>query len=121
MISCFSGQTLYDSWEDMLYNILFTAYPIGWFAVFDKQGKYDLLETNSEAYKIGMDGKCFNLRQFWKWYFYAFISSLIIFLCVFIHMKDNFNNDLLMFDLWSMGKYIFNYRGCHIPKYRISS
>lgn len=86
-----------------MYNILFTAYPIGWFAVYDKEDDYDKLETNSEAYKIGMEFKCFNFFQFWKWYLYAFITSLIIFFSVYVGMSNSFNNHLLMWDIWTIG------------------
>lgn len=104
--SNYSGQNLYDPFVDTLYNILFTAYPIGWFAVYDKEENYDVLETKADAYKIGMESKCFNFFQFWKWYLYAFITSLIIFFYVFLTMENNVNTDLFMYDLWTMGIFL---------------
>ncbi len=35
--SAFSGQVLYESWIYQLYNILYTAVPIMWYALMDLQ------------------------------------------------------------------------------------
>ena len=55
--SYFSGQTIYDPILDTLYNIIFTAYPIGWFATYDKELNYDKLESSPDLYEIGMKNK----------------------------------------------------------------
>ena len=36
-VSAFSGQTLYESVLYQGYNIVFTAFPIMWFAIFDQE------------------------------------------------------------------------------------
>jgi len=107
LVSFYSGQNLYDPFVDTLYNILFTAYPIGWFAVYDTEDDHEVLETDSEAYRIGMEGKCFNFFQFWRWYIYAFVNSLIIYFWVTQYLSDNVNNDLYSFDLWTIGVVIY--------------
>ena len=35
IVSAFSGQSIYEQWIYQLYNIVFTAIPIMWYALFD--------------------------------------------------------------------------------------
>lgn len=35
--STYSGQVLYESWVYQLFNIVFTALPIMWYALFDSE------------------------------------------------------------------------------------
>ena len=35
IVSTFSGQSIYEQWIYQLYNIVFTAIPIMWYALFD--------------------------------------------------------------------------------------
>jgi magnesium-transporting ATPase (P-type) len=106
--SHFSGQTLYDPVLDTLYNILFTAYPIGWFATFDRESNYDHMECNSKLYKKGMSNEYFNLFIFWLWFFLANSAGLIIYLfnCfVFPYALQGENSDIV--DQWSIGSSMF--------------
>ena len=53
--SAFSGQKLYEAVIYQMYNIIFTAIPIIWFAIFDFQYKKEELLKNSKHYKIGLN------------------------------------------------------------------
>jgi len=64
----------------MLYNILFTCYPIGWFATYDKELNYDELEQNPKYYKKGLKKGYFNKIIFWRWYFYGLVAGILIYL-----------------------------------------
>lgn len=33
--NAFSGQSLYENWIYQMYNILFTSFPIIWYAIYD--------------------------------------------------------------------------------------
>jgi hypothetical protein len=101
--SYFSGQLIYDPMLDTLYNILFTAYPIGWFATYDKELNYDKLELEPILYEIGMSNKYFNVYIFWRWYVYAFTAGLIIYWQTSNIFIWAITNDYEIYDLWSMG------------------
>jgi phospholipid-transporting ATPase len=49
-VSAFSGQTLYESWIYQLYNIVFTAFPIMWYAVMDKEFSKIVFQQQPEKY-----------------------------------------------------------------------
>jgi magnesium-transporting ATPase (P-type) len=89
---------LYDPYIDIFYNILFTAYPIGWFATYDKERNYDELENNPKFYRKGLENGYFNIYVFWQWYFYGLIGGILIFWFVSL---VNSRNDLE--DLWLIG------------------
>lgn len=89
---------LYDPYIDICYNILFTAYPIGWFATYDKERNYDELENNPKFYRKGLENRYFNAYVFWQWYFYGLVGGMLIFWFVAL---VNSKNDLE--DLWLIG------------------
>lgn len=80
-LSGFSGQSLYEQWIYQMYNIVFTAFPIIWFAVFDEQHPKEKLMTVSKYYKVGLLSKYyaitnhldenFSRGKFWRWVFYG--------------------------------------------------
>lgn len=55
--SALSGQPLYEQWLYQLYNILFTAFPVMWFALFDEQFVKEELLSNPNHFKIGIKSK----------------------------------------------------------------
>ena len=82
---------IYDPVVDILYNILFTCYPIGWFATYDKELNYDELENNPKYYEKGLKNGYFNKLIFWRWYFYGLIAGILIYLQI---IKTFNTNDL---------------------------
>jgi len=89
---------LYDPYIDICYNILFTAYPIGWFATYDKERNYDELENNPKYYRKGLENGYFNAYVFWQWYFYGLIGGILIFWFVsIVYLKNNLE------ELWLIG------------------
>lgn len=98
---------MYDPYLDVLYNILFTAYPIGWFATYDKELNYDKLELDPMLYDIGMNNRHFNNFVFWRWYLYAFTAGLIIYWQTTSILLWSINNYFEMFDLWAIGTAIY--------------
>lgn len=78
---------------DSMYNIIFTAYPIGWFATYDKERNYDELENNPKYYKKGLQNGYFNVYIFWQWYFYGLVAGILIFWHIsFVYMHNNLEN-----------------------------
>ncbi len=71
--SVFSGQVFYEMWMYQIFNIVFTAFPIIIFALFDQQYKREVLMTEPKKYRVGLRNECFNSRIFWRWIAYGVI------------------------------------------------
>ena len=56
-MSAFSGQGIYEQWTYQLYNIVYTAFPIMFYALFDSQNTRLELLTNPQLYVIGLRSK----------------------------------------------------------------
>ena len=89
--SLFGGQTIYDPWIYQLYNIVFAAFPIIWFGVYDKQVSGDKLISNPKYYTQGIVGKLFGSRRFWKWIFYGTVQALVLYVFSFRVGLDPYN------------------------------
>ena len=61
--SLFGGQTIYDPWIYQLYNIVFAAFPIMWYGVYDKQVSDAKLTSNPKYYTQGIVGKLFEIGR----------------------------------------------------------
>jgi phospholipid-transporting ATPase len=56
-VSAFGGQPFYESWIYQCYNIVFTAFPIMWFALYDSEYSREELISNPKHYTIGLKSK----------------------------------------------------------------
>ena len=95
--SYFSGYLFYDSFMDTFYNILFTAWPVGWYATYDRETSYEKMLKNNMPYKNGMDNLFFNAKMIFKYYLYACgISFAIFYINTFVLSYSNsyFNDDI---------------------------
>ena len=81
--SAFSGQTLYESWLYQGYNIVFTAFPIMWFAIFDQEFEKREFVKDPYLYWIGISDACYSYAKLWRIVFQAIGNALIIDLFVF--------------------------------------
>jgi phospholipid-transporting ATPase len=77
--SYFSGYLFYDAIMETLYNILFTAWPVGWFAIYDRETSFKNMLKNNLPYKNGMKNLHFNAKMIIKYYLYACGISFAIF------------------------------------------
>ena len=64
--SAFSGQTLYESWLYQGYNIVFTAFPIMWFAIFDQEFQKKEFVKDPYLYWIGISDACYSYGKLWR-------------------------------------------------------
>lgn len=106
--SYLSGQLIYDPMMDTFYNVLYTAFPVGWYATADREVSYEVLLNTPKMYKKGMKDKLFNYYVIIRWYCYAFFTGLFIYLVhqyVFAYSVTYFNFKL--YDLWSIGSSIY--------------
>jgi phospholipid-transporting ATPase len=65
--SLFSAQSIYNEVLFNAYNIIFSTFPLVWFAIADKEYTYKVLEKNPVYYIQGIKGKSFSTGRFWKW------------------------------------------------------
>ena len=70
-LSLFSGTFFYNSIMYACYNVLFTAVPIIWFAVFDWEYDKRTLLKSPILYSIGLENIYFSSYVFWRWVAYA--------------------------------------------------
>lgn len=106
-LSVFSGQTLYESWIYQMYNIVFTAFPIMWFATFDFQKRKEEFLENPSYYSIGLKNELFNNRIFWRWIVYAAWQALFILLICFESFERTLSDHGQTSGLWSDGMIVY--------------
>mmetsp|Transcript_10350 Transcript_10350/g.10221 ORF Transcript_10350/g.10221 Transcript_10350/m.10221 type:complete len:94 (-) Transcript_10350:310-591(-) len=76
IVSAFSGMSIYEQWLYLFFNVVFTAFPIMWFAVFDYEyTKKELAED--PKYYIYIVKKSISLGKFLRWIFFAVWQSMI--------------------------------------------
>ena len=77
-ISVFSAQVFYNTWVLMLFNFLFSAVPVAFYAVFDREYEKEELVNKPEHYKIGLLGQLFSTGKFWVWILEGAIQSGVV-------------------------------------------
>jgi phospholipid-transporting ATPase len=89
ILSAYSGQTIYEQWIYQLFNILFTALPIGWFSLCDAEFDKETLKTSPNLYLQGPKGRLFNAILFWKIMIFGILQAiLLMFLVSYTFDKD---------------------------------
>ena len=78
MVTIFSGTLIYHQLLMSAYNVLFTAFPIIWFACMDFQFTKERLLSDPAQYKYGLRNLHFNSRIFARWLFDAFWQSALM-------------------------------------------
>lgn len=72
--SSYSGVNIFEQWLYQLYNIVFTALPIMWFAVFDYEYPKEVLDRDPKYYIYVTNPTLTNYR-FGRWVFYSVWQS----------------------------------------------
>lgn len=82
MFNGFSGVPIYEKMIYIGYNILFTAYPVVWFAIMDLEISKKELISNPYNYELGLLNLCFSKFIFLRWFFYGvWQGALLFFMC----------------------------------------
>lgn len=82
MFNGFSGVPIYEKMIYIGYNILFTAYPVVWFAIMDLEISKKELISNPYNYELGLLNLCFSKFIFLWWFFYGvWQGALLFFMC----------------------------------------
>ncbi|KAF9189250.1 hypothetical protein BGZ50_000866 [Haplosporangium sp. Z 11] len=88
----FSGQTVYESWTNSLFNVALTVLPPLSLGIFDQYVSARMLDRYPQMYMLGQKSEFFNVKTFWGWATNAIFHSVLIFFAVaFI-----FNGDLIL-------------------------
>ncbi len=101
--SLFSAVYIYDQYLFSCYNIIFTTFPIIWFAIADKEFTYRELESEPKYYIQGIKGRKFTHGRFWKWIVYA-IGQGIVLLYLFSEINQSVSSSGKPMDLVNLGK-----------------
>ncbi|KAF7729967.1 hypothetical protein EC973_003380 [Apophysomyces ossiformis] len=80
----FSGQTLYESWTIMFFNVVFTILPPMAMGVLDQFSCEKLLYKYPQLYTLGQNNEFFNQKRFWGWILNAIYHStaLVLFMMI---------------------------------------
>jgi magnesium-transporting ATPase (P-type) len=121
--SAFGGQPLYDQWLYQLYNILFTAFPIMWYALFDEEFLKEELLSNPKHFKIGLKSKQahasindpildlnFGKYRFWRWILYGTCQTLMLQIIGFHSLEGGeaiYDHEGQPSSLWITGTHIY--------------
>mmetsp|Transcript_40657 Transcript_40657/g.53331 ORF Transcript_40657/g.53331 Transcript_40657/m.53331 type:complete len:254 (-) Transcript_40657:412-1173(-) len=87
--SAFSGQVLYEPLIYQGYNIVFTAIPIMWFAVFDEEFKKGTLHNEPKHYWIGLSNHYFSFKLLTTTVLKGIANGLLIYLFIFESLNGN--------------------------------
>lgn len=100
----FSGQSIIESWSLTLYNVVFVALPPFVIGIFDQYISANMLNQYPQLYRIGQEGKFFNVEIFWSWAVNGFYHSAIIYIAVInIYKYGNQFLDGEIADIWVVG------------------
>lgn len=83
-ISDFSATDVYNLWLYQLYNVMFTAFPIMWYSIFDWEFDKEKFLNEPNHYLIGLYDVYFNKYTFWRWFGYAIWQGA--FLCAIVYV-----------------------------------
>lgn len=92
--NAFSGQTLYEPFLYQGYNLVFTAFPIIWFAVYDLQHPKAKFLKDPSLYEIGLKNECFSTTSFFQNILNAIVNGCMIwFFCFYCEDSTVVNSE----------------------------
>jgi len=87
-----------------VYNMIFTALPVIFFAIFDKDINEEDLEKYPELYNRSKDNKDLNAKTFFLWMVNAVWHSLVFYFgAVYLWRDGIFQQDGQAFGIWELG------------------
>ncbi|KAJ3408052.1 hypothetical protein HDU80_007046 [Chytriomyces hyalinus] len=75
----FSGQTLFESWMQSCYNVMFTLLQPVALGIFDQYVSARMLDRYPQLYKLGQRSEFYNNKTFLFWTFNSFLHSFMIY------------------------------------------
>ena len=86
-----SIETLYDSWNLMLFNITWTSLPIFVFGLLEQNIKSKPLLSNPVLYRRISKNYLMTLREFLLWFLYGLWHALAIFFGWYLFFNSGLN------------------------------
>ena len=99
-VSAFSGLTIFEQWLYQLYNILFSCFPIMWFAVFDYELPKQILSKHPKYYIYTVNPTLTNYK-FGRWIFYAVWQSIVLCILAFFPFESQGGS------FWMEGNFVY--------------
>ncbi|KAI8928628.1 hypothetical protein BC831DRAFT_500154 [Entophlyctis helioformis] len=75
----FSGQTLFETWTQSSYNIVFAFFQPMAIGVFDQYLSARMLDRYPQLYRLGQTNEFYNSYTFWSWIINSFFHSLVMY------------------------------------------
>lgn len=98
LFNAFTGTSLIDPWALALYNVWFTAFPIMFLAVLDKDilpQRILSIDGFPELYEDGMNHRLFNTKVFWKYIVNAIFHSALSFFVPLLSLISTQRADIM--------------------------
>ncbi|EGR33523.1 phospholipid-translocating p-type flippase family protein, putative [Ichthyophthirius multifiliis] len=105
--SGFSGAFIYDLFLFQCFNAVFTAFPIVFYAVMDKDLSSKVLVNSPSLYRTGIEGMFMNNQEFFIWFLGGFWHAAAIFFVFMFSMDSVGELDGRMNDQVVIGQSIF--------------
>ncbi|KAJ3293771.1 hypothetical protein HK104_004206 [Borealophlyctis nickersoniae] len=104
----FSGQTLFETWTQSLYNIAFAIFQPIAIGVFDTFVSARTLDRYPQLYRLGQRGEFYTHTRFFGWILNSFFHSLLMYyLCCSIFHEGAVMSDGLVAGNWMLGEMIY--------------
>lgn len=107
-LTMFSGQSAFQDWFLSLYNVLFTAWPVGVVAVLDQDVKSTSRLRFPTLYMQGQRNQCFTAWKITLWLVNGIIQALLCVSVVFLgysKYSDRINGQMV--DIYTVGTTMF--------------
>eukprot|EP00667_Euglena_gracilis_P001976 EG_transcript_1978 len=96
--SGWSGQSMFDSWAQMLYSVVYTSFPVLVLAGLEQHVRQKSLLKHPAMYEWGRDDMLFNCKWFVVYVWIAAYQAVALFYIPYLSYVDTG-----MADLWSWG------------------
>ena len=105
--SFFSGESFYDSLLIQFFDMIYSVFPMFYFAIFDKEYDNEVYTKKPELYLTGLKNQYFNTKLFWKELFIGFVEGLAITVNAWVLYEYN-NEGFSDNDIISLGVVVFS-------------
>lgn len=116
--SGFSGQIFYPDFLPMLFNKLWTVWPVIFALFMERDVSYEMSEKFPILYKAGHLKYYFNMRVFWKWIANSFVHGFIAYFIGNYSLRYFLSEDGITQDNWFISTMCFSIV-VHLVTYKI--
>ncbi|KAK9050975.1 hypothetical protein SSX86_027602 [Deinandra increscens subsp. villosa] len=103
----FSGQRFYDDWCQSLYNVIFTALPVVFVGLLDKDVSAGLSRKYPQLYKEGIDNTFFNWKVVGTLALFSLYQSIVVYNFAVASSTSGLTSSGLMLGHWDISTMAF--------------